>query len=151
MFGGLEIMFEYFMSEQEKARAEEIKSKMHREPVSLDDLKLLIRYLKHDIELLELRLANLDKKIARDNFDSLNHNDYSFWGFITKGARALSTGVKHMNTGAIKLNISTTKKLIETYEEMLHEWESDPEAKKRHDSVFEIIEQMHSRRRRFFK
>lgn len=143
MFGWLEIMFQYFLTEQEKARAEEIKSKMHREPVSLDDLKLLIRYLKHDIELLELRLANLNKEIARDKFDSLNHNDHSFWGFISKGAMALSAGVKHMNTGAIKLNISTTKKLIETYEEMLHKWESDPEAKKRHDSVFEIIEKRH--------
>ena len=42
MFGGLEIMFQYFLTEQEKARAEEIKSKMHSEPISLDDLRLLL-------------------------------------------------------------------------------------------------------------
>ncbi|WP_141081257.1 hypothetical protein [Campylobacter devanensis] len=95
---------------------------------------------------MENRLVELDKEIARDKFDSLNYNNHSFWGFITKGARVLSAGVKHMNTGAIKLNISTTKKLIETYEEMLHEWDSDPEAKKRHDSVSEIIEQIIHRR-----
>ena len=112
-----------------------------------DDLRLLIRYLKHDIELMEARLVELDKEIARDKFDSLNYNNHSFWGFITKGAMTLSTGAKHMNTGAIKFNISTTKKLIETYEEMLHEWESDPEAKKRHDSVFEPLKRAHVNRR----
>ena len=143
----LEIMFQYFLTEQEKARAKNIEMKIIKEPVSLDDLKLLIRYLKHDIELSELRLANLDKKIARDKFDSLNHNDHSFWGFISKGAMALSTGVKHMNAGAIKLNISTTRNLIEMYEKMLHEWESDPEAKKRHDMVFEALKQAHVNRR----
>ena len=60
---------------------------------------------------------------------------------------ALSTGVKHMNAGAIKLNISTTRNLIEMYEKMLHEWESDPEAKKRHDMVFEVLKRAHANRR----
>ena len=126
-------MYQYFVTEQEKIRADEIKSKVYREPVSLDDLRLLIKSLKHDIELKEIRLIELDKTIARDKFDLLNDNDHSFLGLVSKGLLALSTGAGHMSMGAIKYNISTIRNLITKYETILHEWESDPEAKKRHD------------------
>lgn len=132
-------MYKYFVTEQEKIRADEIKSKVYSEPVSLDDLRLLIKSLKHDIELKEIRLIELDKTIARDKFDLLNDNDHSFLGLVSKGLLALSTGAGHISVGAIKYSISATRNLITKYEALLHEWESDPEAKKRHDDELDKL------------
>lgn len=135
-------MYQYFVTEQEKIRAKEIQSKVFSEPISLDDMRLFIRYLKHDIELNEIELIKLDKEIARDKFDLLNYNNYSFFSFISKGAMALSIGAKNMFVETFESYILSTRNLIKQYEKMLHEWENDPESKKRYDEVFEIQKQI---------
>lgn len=135
-------MYQYFVTEQEKIRAKEIQSKVFSEPISLDDMRLFIRYLKHDIELNEIELIKLDKEIARDKFDLLNYNNYSFFSFISKGAMALSIGAKNMCVETIESYILSTRNLIKQCEKMLHEWENDPESKKRYDEVFEIQKQI---------
>ena len=124
------------LSDIQKEQAKEIHERFFtNKPISVDEMRLLIRYEKFQLMLAKANKEQLERQVAHKSFDEIHTSDFSLKGMFKIACKKLEKMSAHMSVGASGLHISSLEDNIAMLERTLAEWIADPQKKQKDDDA----------------
>lgn len=124
------------LSDRQKEQAKEIHERFFtNKTISVDEMRLLIRYEKFQLMLARADKEQLERQVAHKSFDEIHTSDFSLKGMFKIAFKKLDKMAAHMSVGASGLHISALEEHIAMLERTLAQWIDDPQKKQKDDDI----------------
>lgn len=131
------------LTDMQKEQAREIHNRFFtNKTISVDEMRLLIRYEKFQLMLARADKERIEQDIANKKFDEIHTNDFSLKGMFKIAFKTLEKATCHLASGASGMHISSLEDNIAMLENTLEKWLKDPTQKTKEDQDRQRVEQI---------